>query len=126
MVLSDTQLGNMALRAKQQRTKAEQDKQLLQNRINRLIIEQEQSLLARRDQRSRDPMAIYDQHAPSALAGALRLVPPLRKSAELLAVPEGVPGGRVQVPQEADPVDVHSEELPAPPGLLLSPPSLRL
>ena len=53
----------------------------------RLIIEQEQSLLARRDQRSRDPMAIYDQHAPSALADALRLVPPLRKCAELLAVP---------------------------------------
>ena len=30
VVLSETQLGNMALRAKQQRTKAEQDKQLLQ------------------------------------------------------------------------------------------------
>merc|ERR1711938_42021 len=43
MVLSETQLGNMALRAKQQRTKAEQDKQLLQNRINRLIIEQEKA-----------------------------------------------------------------------------------
>ena len=43
MVLSDAQLGNMALRAKQQRTKAEQDKQLLQNRINRLIIEQEKA-----------------------------------------------------------------------------------
>ena len=32
VVLSETQLGNMALRAKQQRTKAEQDKQLLQVR----------------------------------------------------------------------------------------------
>ena len=30
VVLSETQLGSMALRAKQQRTKAEQDKQLLQ------------------------------------------------------------------------------------------------
>jgi hypothetical protein len=30
VVLSETQLGNMALRAKQQRHKAEQDKQLLQ------------------------------------------------------------------------------------------------
>ena len=30
VVLSETQLGNMALRAKQQRTKAEQDRQLLQ------------------------------------------------------------------------------------------------
>ena len=43
VVLSETQLGNMALRAKQQRTKAEQDKQLLQNRINRLVIEQERA-----------------------------------------------------------------------------------
>lgn len=33
----------MALRAKQQRLKAEQDKQLLQNRINRLLIEQERA-----------------------------------------------------------------------------------
>ena len=32
MVLSETQLGNMALRAKQQRIKAEQDRQLLQVR----------------------------------------------------------------------------------------------
>ena len=32
VVLSETQLGSMALRAKQQRTKAEQDKQLLQVR----------------------------------------------------------------------------------------------
>ena len=32
IVLTDAQLGNMALRAKQQRTKAEQDKQLLQVR----------------------------------------------------------------------------------------------
>lgn len=44
VVLSDAQLGNMALRAKQHRTKAEQDKQLLQNRINRLIIEQERAM----------------------------------------------------------------------------------
>ena len=43
VVLSETQLGNMALRAKQQRCKAEQDRQLLQNRINRLIIEQEKA-----------------------------------------------------------------------------------
>jgi len=43
VVLSETQLGNMALRAKQQRFKAEQDRQLLQNRINRLIIEQEKA-----------------------------------------------------------------------------------
>ena len=43
VVLSETQLGNMALRAKQQRTKAEQDKQLLQNRISRLIVEQEKA-----------------------------------------------------------------------------------
>lgn len=43
VVLSETQLGSMALRAKQQRTKAEQDKQLLQNRISRLIIEQEKA-----------------------------------------------------------------------------------
>ena len=32
VVLSETQLGNMALRAKQQRFKAEQDRQLLQVR----------------------------------------------------------------------------------------------
>lgn len=43
VVLSETQLGNMALRAKQQRFKAEQDRQLLQNRINRLIIEQDKA-----------------------------------------------------------------------------------
>jgi len=43
VVLSETQLGNMALRAKQQRCKAEQDRQLLQNRINRLVIEQEKA-----------------------------------------------------------------------------------
>uniref|UniRef100_A0A7S2E324 Uncharacterized protein n=1 Tax=Haptolina brevifila TaxID=156173 RepID=A0A7S2E324_9EUKA len=43
VVLSETQLGNMALRAKQQRLKAEQDRQLLQNRINRLVIEQEKA-----------------------------------------------------------------------------------
>lgn len=43
VVLSETQLGSMALRAKQQRTKAEQDKQLLQNRITRLIVEQEKA-----------------------------------------------------------------------------------
>lgn len=44
VVLSEQQLGNMALRAKQQRTKAEQDKQLLQNRINRLLVEQERAM----------------------------------------------------------------------------------
>ena len=33
VVLSETQLGNMALRAKQQRTKAEQDKELLAVRM---------------------------------------------------------------------------------------------
>ena len=38
VVLSETQLGNMALRAKQQRTKAEQDKQLLQVRKERLLL----------------------------------------------------------------------------------------
>ena len=41
--VSEAELGNMALRAKQQRLKAEQDKQLLQNRINRLLIEQERA-----------------------------------------------------------------------------------
>ena len=34
IVLSETQLGNMALRAKQQRKKAEADKELLQARAN--------------------------------------------------------------------------------------------
>lgn len=43
MVLSETQLGNMALRSKNQRLKAEQDRQLLQNRINRLLHEQEKA-----------------------------------------------------------------------------------
>ena len=33
-MLTEAQLGNMALRAKQQRTKAEQDKQLLQARAS--------------------------------------------------------------------------------------------
>lgn len=43
MQLSDAELGRMALKAKQQRLKAEQDLQLLQNRINRLVIEQERA-----------------------------------------------------------------------------------
>ena len=36
-------IGNQALQAKNRRIKAEQDRQLLQNRINRLIVEEEKA-----------------------------------------------------------------------------------
>ena len=41
--LETTDIGNQALRAKQARVKAEQDRQLLQNRINRLVVEEEKA-----------------------------------------------------------------------------------